>query len=35
LERPITSSRLHDLLSQALALPAGRSVTKDTPESRG
>ena len=35
LERPITSSRLHDLLSQALALPAGRSVAKDTPESRG
>ena len=35
LERPITSSRLHDLLSQALALPVGRSVGKDTPESRG
>ncbi|MDI9405746.1 MAG: diadenylate cyclase [Chitinophagaceae bacterium] len=35
LERPITSSRLHDLLSQALAKPAGRSVAKDTPESRG
>ena len=35
LERPITSSRLHDLLSQALALPVGRSVVKDTPESRG
>lgn len=35
LERPITSSRLHDLLSQALALPVGRNVTKDTPESRG
>lgn len=35
LERPITSSRLHDLLSQALALPVGRSVAKDTPESRG
>ena len=35
LERPITSSRLHDLLSQALALPAGRSVAMDTPESRG
>ena len=34
-ERPITSSRLHDLLSQALALPVGRSVAKDTPESRG
>ena len=35
LERPITSSRLHDLLSQALALPAGRSVAKETPETRG
>jgi uncharacterized protein (TIGR00159 family) len=35
LERPITSSRLHDLLSQALATPTGRSVAKDTPESRG
>ena len=35
LERPITSSRLQDLLSQALALPVGRSVAKDTPESRG
>jgi uncharacterized protein (TIGR00159 family) len=35
LERPITSSRLHDLLSKALALPVGRSVVKDTPESRG
>ncbi|MBM5796609.1 MAG: TIGR00159 family protein [Cyanobacteria bacterium M_surface_7_m2_040] len=35
LERPITSSRLHDLLSEALALPTGRSVVKDTPESRG
>ena len=35
LERPITSSRLHDLLSQALALPAVLSVTKDTPDSRG
>jgi uncharacterized protein (TIGR00159 family) len=35
LERPITSSRLHDLLSQALALPIGRSVAKETPESRG
>ena len=35
LERPITSSRLHDLLSQALALHVGRSVAKDTPESRG
>jgi uncharacterized protein (TIGR00159 family) len=35
LERPITSSRLHDLLSEALAKPGGRSVAKDTPESRG
>lgn len=35
LERPITSSRLHDLLSEALAKPAGRSVAKDTPDSRG
>lgn len=35
LERPITSSRLHDLLSEALARPAGRSVAKDTPDSRG
>ena len=35
LERPITSSRLHDLLSQALALPVGRSVVKEMPESRG
>jgi uncharacterized protein (TIGR00159 family) len=35
LERPITSSRLHDLLSRALAKPAGRSVGKDTPEPRG
>lgn len=35
LERPITSSRLHDLLSQALALSVGRSVAKDMPESRG
>jgi uncharacterized protein (TIGR00159 family) len=34
LERPITSSRLHDLLSAALALPAGRSVAKDAPEPR-
>lgn len=33
LERPITSSRLHDLLSKALA--SGRSVAKDTPDSRG
>lgn len=35
LERPITSSRLHDLLSEALTRPSGRSVAKDTPESRG
>ena len=35
LERPITSSRLHDLLSQALALPAGRNVAKDPLERRG
>ena len=35
LERPITSSRLHDLLSQALALQVGRSVVKEMPESRG
>jgi uncharacterized protein (TIGR00159 family) len=35
LERPITSSRLHDLLSEALALPGGRSVSKDTSDSRG
>lgn len=34
LERPITSSRLHDLLSEALALPAGRSVAKDAPDPR-
>jgi uncharacterized protein (TIGR00159 family) len=33
LERPITSSRLHDLLSKALA--SGRSVAKDTADSRG
>jgi uncharacterized protein (TIGR00159 family) len=33
LERPITSSRLHDLLNKALA--SGRSVAKDTPDSRG
>lgn len=36
LERPITSSRLHDLLTEALAsAPAGRSVAADPPESRG
>ncbi len=33
LERPITSSRLHDLLTEALA--RGRSVAKDSPEKRG
>lgn len=32
LERPITSSRLHDLLTAALG--TGRSVAKDTPETR-
>ena len=36
LERPITSSRLHDLLTEALASgPAGRSVVGVQPESRG
>jgi uncharacterized protein (TIGR00159 family) len=40
LERPITSSRLHDLLTDALASastggPAGRSVALDPPEPRG
>ncbi len=35
LERPITSSRLHDLLTRALAQSSGRTVTKDTPDSRG
>jgi uncharacterized protein (TIGR00159 family) len=36
LERPITSSRLHDLLTDALASgPAGRSVVGVQPESRG
>jgi DNA integrity scanning protein DisA with diadenylate cyclase activity len=36
LERPITSSRLHDLLTDALAsAPVGRSVAKDTPDARG
>jgi uncharacterized protein (TIGR00159 family) len=36
LERPITSSRLHDLLTDALAsVPAGRSVATDPPEPRG
>jgi uncharacterized protein (TIGR00159 family) len=33
LERPITSSRLHDLLTEALG--SGRSVAKDTPDTRG
>ncbi|MFM7633994.1 MAG: diadenylate cyclase CdaA [Cyanobacteriota bacterium] len=33
LERPITSSRLHDLLTAVLA--SGRSVAKDMPETRG
>ena len=35
LDQPITSRRLHDLLSDALASSTGRSVAKDTPESRG
>jgi uncharacterized protein (TIGR00159 family) len=39
LERPITSSRLHDLLTEALAAavtaPAGRTVALDPPEPRG
>jgi len=40
LERPITSSRLHDLLNAALAplspaVQAGRSVAKEPPEPRG
>jgi uncharacterized protein (TIGR00159 family) len=36
LERPITSSRLHDLLSASLAsAPGGRSLPMDTPENRG
>lgn len=40
LERPITSSRLHDLLTEALAAAAnsaatGRSVVADPPEARG
>ena len=35
LERPITSSRLKDLLTSALeSVPAGRTVAADTPESR-
>jgi uncharacterized protein (TIGR00159 family) len=36
LERPITSSRLHDLLTEALAsAPTGRSVVGVQPETRG
>jgi uncharacterized protein (TIGR00159 family) len=36
LERPITSSRLHDLLSASLAsAPGGRSLTMEPPENRG
>ncbi len=36
LERPITSSRLHDLLTASLAPgPTGRSLAMDTPDSRG
>jgi len=40
LERPITSSRLHDLLNAALSpapagAPTGRSVAKEPPEPRG
>ena len=36
LERPITSSRLHDLLSASLAsAPGGRSLNQDSPEPRG
>jgi hypothetical protein len=36
LERPITSSRLQDLLSEAVAsVPSGRSVAQDTPDNRG
>jgi hypothetical protein len=36
LERPITSSRLHDLLTEALASgPTGRSVVGVQPETRG
>jgi uncharacterized protein (TIGR00159 family) len=36
LERPITSSRLHDLLTESLAsAPTGRSVAADPPEIRG
>ena len=35
LERPITSSRLHDLLTKSFAMSTGRSVSKETPDSRG
>lgn len=36
LERPITSSRLHDLLTESLAAaPVGRSVGAEPPEPRG
>ena len=36
LERPITSSRLHDLLTDSLAsVPSGRSLAPDPPEARG
>ncbi len=36
LERPITSSRLNDLLTQALSsVPAGRTVAADPPDARG
>ncbi|MEB3332036.1 MAG: diadenylate cyclase [Synechococcaceae cyanobacterium] len=36
LERPITSSRLHDLLTDAMgASPTGRSVAVESPETRG
>jgi hypothetical protein len=36
LERPITSSRLHDLLTDSLAtVPPGRSLPPDLPEARG
>jgi hypothetical protein len=38
-ERPITSSRLHDLLNASLnpraTVAAGRSVAMDSPEPRG
>lgn len=36
LERPITSSRLHDLLTEAMAsVGSGRSVAADPPDARG